>query len=66
MLVSLEKWMYLENNTWYSFLISNIYLQKLNTKLNSNESRQSALQIMTKSLLVNKKQKTIWESTEPI
>ena len=66
MLVSLEKWMYLENNIWYSFLISNIYLQKLNTKLNSNESRQSALQIMTKSLLVNKKQKTIWESTEPI
>ena len=66
MLVSLEKWMYLENNIWYSFLISNIYLQKLNTKLNSNENRQSALQIMTKSLLVNKKQKTIWESTEPI
>ena len=66
MLVSLEKWMYLENNIWYSFLISNIYLQKLNTKLNSNESRQSALQIMTKSLLVNKKQKAIWESTEPI
>ena len=66
MLVSLEKWMYLENNIWYSFLISNIYLQKLNTKLNSNESRQSALQIMTESLLVNKKQKTIWESTEPI
>ena len=66
MLVSLEKWMYLENNIWYSFLISNIYLQKLNTKLNSNESRQSALQIMTKCLLVNKKQKTIWESTEPI
>ena len=66
MLVSPEKWMYLENNIWYSFLISNIYLQKLNTKLNSNESRQSALQIMTKSLLVNKKQKTIWESTEPI
>ena len=66
MLVSLEKWTYLENNIWYSFLISNIYLQKLNTKLNSNESRQSALQIMTKSLLVNKKQKTIWESTEPI
>ena len=66
MLVSLEKWMYLENNIWYSFLISNIYLQKLNTKLNSNESRQSALQMMTKSLLVNKKQKTIWESTEPI
>ena len=66
MLVSVEKWMYLENNIWYSFLISNIYLQKLNTKLNSNESRQSALQIMTKSLLVNKKQKTIWESTEPI
>ena len=66
MLVSLEKWMYLEYNIWYSFLISNIYLQKLNTKLNSNESRQSALQIMTKSLLVNKKQKTIWESTEPI
>ena len=66
MLVSLEKWTYLENNIWYSFLISNIYLQKLNTKLNSNENRQSALQIMTKSLLVNKKQKTIWESTEPI
>ena len=66
MLASLEKWMYLENNIWYAFLISNIYLQKLNTKLNSNESRQPVLQIMTKSLLVNKKQKTIWESTRPI
>ena len=66
MLASLGKWMYLENNIWYAFLISNIYLQKLNTKLNSNESRQPVLQIMTKSLLVNKKQKAIWESTGPI